>query len=360
MYDARKILSNNGYEVKGMLSSGAHGDCLSVKENNIAYIIKAYKDNDKQEAIHEEGIYLKIHADGLGKDYLFKARHIEYDNSFFLQLDTYEGQTLDEFFSKNAEEKSIIEKIDVLINACKTISYLHRDGFLHMDIKLSNFYISNNGVIKPIDMGSAVELSKKEDDNKKDDTNKTEDDFNKIMEDLGYLSTGSYASFKVKSFNKLRNEYLDFKTDDGKYLLSDEEKQLLIDLSEKISVEDDIYSLISAIFKALTGLVLGIDVKFDKTNIKGALEESKIPVYLTDRLCDLFLELRESNESINAKVSFNSVQELIKELNVIKAIAETRGFHPEIMLKKAMEYSEINFNDIDIDEDLLTNIEKVE
>lgn len=355
MYDARSILSNNGYEVRGVLSSGAHGDCFFVKENKNAKVIKAYKDNDKQEAMHEEGVYSKLHGDDLGKDYLFKAELIEYDNIFFLKLETYEGETLEEYFLKKADEISIEKKIDILINACETISHIHEAGFLHMDIKLSNFYKSEN-LIRPIDMGSAVEIINEK--ALQEITN--EERFNNIMHELGYLSTGSYASFRVKFFNKLRNEYLDFKTDTGEYLLSDEEKQLLIDLSEKISVEDDIYSLISAIFKALTGLVLGIDVKFDKTNIKEALEESKIPVYLTDRLCDLFLELREPNESINAKVSFNSVYELIKELNVIKAIAETREFHPEIMLKKAMEYNEKNFNDIDIDEDLLTNIEKVE
>ena len=354
MYDARKILSNNGYEVKGMLSSGAHGDCFFVKENKNAKVIKAYKDNDKQEAMHEEGVYSKLHGDDLGKDYLFKAELIEYDNIFFLKLETYEGETLEEYFLKKADEISIEKKIDILINACETISHIHEAGFLHMDIKLSNFYKSEN-LIRPIDMGSAVEIINEK--ALQEITN--EERFNKIMDELGYLSTESYASFRVKFFNKLRNEYLDFKTDAGEYLLSDEEKQLLVDLAKKISIEDDIYSLISAIFKALTGLVLGIDVKFDKTNIKGALEDSKIPVYLTDRLCDLFLELQKPNESINAKVSFNSVQELIKELNVIKAIAENRGFHPEVLLRNSMAYFDRYFSKVEIDPELLTDVEEV-
>ncbi|OMJ71096.1 hypothetical protein SteCoe_30773 [Stentor coeruleus] len=59
----------------------------------------------------------------------------------------------------------IISKPEDLINTfqqlCRSIQYLHSMGFCHLDIKLENFVIAEDGKIKLIDFGHAQECCKR-------------------------------------------------------------------------------------------------------------------------------------------------------------------------------------------------------
>ena len=358
--DIYNCLSKNGYEVKELLSSGSYGDCLFVRNGNISRILKVYKSNDAEECRHEERVYKDLHGDGLGKDWLFTAKSCEIDGIYALEMATYEGDTLEKLLFDPKKQTTISEKLQLLIEACKTISYMHDADkpYAHLDIKPSNFYVSTNSHLKPIDLGSAVSLEEMDEDE--------ETLFNMAMNAIGYMSTKEYASKRVRMFNELREEYRTLaleKNGHVEYLLSNEEKKELLDLVRHIGVKDDIYSLICCVFNALTnGHAIEFWLDHDREcqstseSLKGILEENNIPDYLIPDLIELFSELDGPNQDCNQEVNIGSVEELIKILLELKAGEEAEGISEIVLRRFVQKYDEEHFSNIEIDPNLLTGV----
>lgn len=358
--DILNCLNKNGYEVKKLLSSGSYGDCFFVRNGNISRILKVYKSNDYDECQHEEKVYDDLHGKGLGKDWLFKAKGCVIDGHHMLEMETYEGDTLEKVFFDGEKKLTISEKLQLLIEACKTIAYMHNaeKSYIHLDIKPSNFYVSTNSHLKPIDLGSAVNLQEmpKEDEKL----------FYTTMNAIGYMSTKEYASKRVREFNDMREEYKTLTIEnEGKveYLISDVEKEELLNLVHCIGIKDDIYSLICCVFNALTN---GQEVEFwldhdgECENISELLREilirNNIPDYLIPELEELFLELDGPNQNSNKEVSINSVEELIKKLEEINEGEMAEGISSIVLRRFAHKYAEDHFSNIEIDPNLLTSV----
>ena len=351
-------LSKHEYVLEGELSSGAHGACYLVRKNNISYILKDYIHNDDSESSHEAEVYAALHGSGLGSEYFFKAERIKLGNKFYLRSQTYDGETLEAFILNSNNDIPLADKFEILISASKAISKMHEIGYLHLDIKPSNLYISNTKVVKPIDMGSSITANEVK-------------SFEHIMDSVGYMSTNEYASKKVREFNEARadyrNNYAIKKDVHFEYLLSDSEKEYFCKLENSISVQDDIYSLMCCMFYMLTnGMVFKfwVDLDYDKYDdsqqIYSILENNNIPKYIINRLVDFFMDMNQAYADSNASVKYESINDFIKELEILREIMLNQGFHPEVILRNSIKYFEENFSNIEIDPELLTDIEEME
>lgn len=349
----------SGYIVEKTLNSGGHGVCYQVRHNGVCYILKDYKRDDEKECRHEVQVYKDLHGNGKGNEWFFKAEHLVFNGKNYLLLQTHEGETMAEFLSKQ-RNASLTEKLDLLIKTCYAVNEIHKNGYIHLDIKPSNLYVSESkSVVTPIDMGSAVKINRSKKNNYKE--------FIDVMESMGYLSTDAYASLRVCEFNFQREKCRElFRKENNDRLITYPYVPLKIAenlcyLEKQISIKDDIYSLLCCVFFVLTDGVefkFGSgDPKFNSTSeIKKILIRSHIPNYLTDRLADLFMLLYEPSIQINKEIKFDSVEELIKELTTVKEIEENQGFHPEVLLRNAQKYKQ-HFSDIEIDPELLTDVE---
>lgn len=363
MNDKLQLLINDGYNIRELINSGAYGDCYLIKKGvDKSVVAKVYKNNMNEEFEHELGVYEELHFEGAGRDWLFGHGKIEIDGYVFLKLETYDGSNLEEYFSEKKSELSISDKLDVLIKACNVIKYMHSADshipYLHLDIKPSNFHISEETLqVKPIDMGSAVKIEKRK-------------SFESLMGDVGYMSTYGFSSKKVREFNDLRKKILSRKIQrNGKieYLINDKQKNHFIELGNRISVKDDIYSLICCVFSVFTGGKKygfwiernGIECNSEEIIVE-ELKNNNIPTYMIPPMMELFCMINEADKYADKEVCLNSVVELIKRLETFKEIYENRGFHPEVLLRNSMDYFEKHFSNVEIDKELLCEIEKVE
>ena len=344
------LLNENDYSIECELSSGAHGTCYLVRKNNIGYILKNYECDAEKESLHEAEVYKELHGNGKGNEYFFKAEHKKMGNRHFLLSETYEGVTLEEYIL-TGKEKSFENILDILLRTCRAIKEMHTmtPPYLHLDIKPSNLYVSlKENIVRPIDMGSAVRKTGR----------KT---FADIINDMGYRSTDSYATMKVKVFNNLRDEYLEMDA------LTEEQNELC-SLEEKIGVADDIYSLLCCFFFMITKkkFKYWIDESFsynDSDEIESALKRNNAPSYLIDRLSKLFMCLIAPYTDEEAEVPYKSIDDFINELDTIKLICGDEGFHHEIIDKNFINYFNKNLmkfidEENGFDSNLIADLEK--
>lgn len=353
--DIFECLKNHGYEIKELLNSGAYGDCWFVRESSVSKILKVYKSGSPDECIHEENVYKDLHGESLGMDWLFKAERVSFDKFSVLKLDTYEGCTLQQKLFSSEPELTLAEKLQLLIDACKTVAQMHnsKKPYIHLDIKPSNFYVSQTGWVKPIDLGSAVALKKAV---QKD----SEKDYINLINELGYMSTKEYASKLVREFNRQRSKLK------ACAAVTDDKKQQLLDMADRIGIKDDIYSLICCIFNSVTNgkeTDFWLDHDSECSNIPELLgeilRENNVPGYLIPDFEKLFMELDGPNQYYDKQVSINSVEELIAILEDILNTEKSKGMSIGVLRRTSKEYFDEHFPDIEIDEDLLTGIEAV-
>lgn len=354
MHELTLFLKQEGYTVERMLSAGNHGSCYLVRKNGICYILKKYESNAKEESIHESTVYTDLHGAGMGNEYFFKAEPLIIDNTYFLLSQTYEGVTLEEYIQLN-DNLSLEDKLNILMSACKAINEMHNLGYIHLDIKPSNLYLSNaEHIVKPIDMGSAVKCTNGK-------------SFDEIINSIGYLSTREYSSKKVRDFNELCNKLRDKNFSNT---ITEKEKKQLCDYEHDIGRADDIYGLMCCAFFVFTKkrfkYWLDKDVIFinDMSEIRQALINNQMPDYLIEKMVDFFCGLLEPYKNRNAEVPYNTMTDLIKELNIIKEIEKNIGFHSEILLRNFKRHFDNNLkqyieHDKGFDEMLLARITEI-
>ena len=320
------------YEIIRPLSRGGHGECYLVRRGDFFATAKVYFKNAERECAHEAEIYKALHGN-LAKEDFFQASRL--NDAPILIMQTYEGDTLEEFFASPAyREKTLPKKLDLLIRVCKTVSAMHKAGILHLDIKPSNFFISENeNAIKPIDMGSAILINRKY------------NDFDDLSSASGYHSTCGFGSCRLLTLDS----YLAFDAEE----LDEKRKQRALELEAGISAKDDVYSLICLIYNALIeGVLSDIHDGFlsPREMLFKKLTECKIPDYLIPPLCDLFMS------ALNEDVPFNSVDELISTLHRFLNIENNCGCDPIVFLRNAKEKFSLP---ADFDKNLLCSIEGI-
>jgi hypothetical protein len=78
----------------------------------------------------------------------------EHEGSPYLAMQYLEGASLDSIL-RSGQPLSLLQKIDIIIEACHGLSYAHQKGIVHRDIKPGNIMVLKDASVKIVDFGIA-------------------------------------------------------------------------------------------------------------------------------------------------------------------------------------------------------------
>lgn len=318
-------IDNDNYEIREIIASGGSGLCYRVLHNNHIYILKDYSNvKDAEGRIKHERDIISLVNDALQSNtnnpYIFWSEVISSDNpqKYFMRIDTEDGQVLSK--ANGLEEAlSLIEK--VIVSVYETC---HKHGILHLDIKPDNLY-STKGRVRLLDFGCSygqeelVEMSKESTDFS---------DFPVCTGTIGFRSP------------LLNNLYVSFAEGDQEEI----EKYL-----KKLSVKDDIYSIVHTFFFLLTGKTvsrLWDEDDYGNYNKLGLIKKALIDEGIIDPVYqELVLEIfnKVENGKYERLISEDG-KSLMDDVDLLYNIVKRKGFHDEIIIKKSIELFNVNYN----------------
>ena len=141
------------------------------------WAIKLIDKSGENNKLLEEGILTELSVlRGLKNKHLPEIVDvIDYEASFLIVMDYVEGRTLLDLIEER-EVFSEEEVLDIAIQLCEVIGFLHEKGIIYRDLKPANIMLKPDGTIVLIDFGTAREFK----------TNKNRDTV--------YLGTKGYAA----------------------------------------------------------------------------------------------------------------------------------------------------------------------
>lgn len=78
----------------------------------------------------------------------------DHEGNPYLAMEYLDGESLDSMLS-SSQPPTLIEKLDLMLEVCRGLSYAHQRGVVHRDIKPGNIMVARNGGVKIVDFGIA-------------------------------------------------------------------------------------------------------------------------------------------------------------------------------------------------------------
>lgn len=78
----------------------------------------------------------------------------DHEGSPYLAMEYLDGESLDSILS-SSQPPTLIEKLDLMLEVCRGLSYAHQRGVVHRDIKPGNIMVTRSGGVKIVDFGIA-------------------------------------------------------------------------------------------------------------------------------------------------------------------------------------------------------------
>jgi serine/threonine protein kinase len=78
----------------------------------------------------------------------------EHEGSPYMAMQYLEGASL-ETLIRSHQQTPLLQKIDIIIQACHGLAYAHQQGLVHRDIKPGNIMVLKDGGVKIVDFGIA-------------------------------------------------------------------------------------------------------------------------------------------------------------------------------------------------------------
>lgn len=149
----------DGLNVIGKLGSGSYGDVYEVEKGDERFALKVIESSSK------EGVKSLRELDIMGKlehPNLMNAEMIisEYDDEKKISrvgilMEKGERDLYDAMYDSDF---SIKDRLQVLFSVTQGLQFLHKSGYLHMDLKPLNILIFPNNVAKITDFGLSIKL----------------------------------------------------------------------------------------------------------------------------------------------------------------------------------------------------------
>lgn len=232
----------------------------------------------KERLIDKEKIAQRFSQEGLLKldhPHIVKVHSVGSHNSTpYIVMDYVEGTDLEEFIKKRGK-LSLDKALNIFNQILSALSYVHKKGIIHRDIKPKNILINKDGVAKLTDFGIAKSL------------------YSHIKTSTGgYLGAPAYSSPEQM---------------DGK----------------KVDARSDIYSLGITLYEMLAGRVPFSSTSFDVI-VKEKFSDSMVPItkYRSD-IPDYIIFIIKKCAAKNPENRYKSVNEIYRETGRQREIDET-------------------------------------
>jgi serine/threonine protein kinase len=160
MTDRKEIA---GYRVLAKIGSGAASELYVVQDKRtkqvwvLKHVIK-HSDKDQrfiEQAQQEYTVAAKLHhANVRGAHRLIKHRRFFSVHSVSLLLELVDGTSLDKRLPKND-----LQAVNIFRQVAAGLAHMHSRGFVHADIKPSNILVTDEDVVKIIDLGQGCPVN---------------------------------------------------------------------------------------------------------------------------------------------------------------------------------------------------------
>lgn len=144
------------YRVSGFLGEGGMGEVYSAVHEKLgrAAAVKvlgtgAQDESFKTRFFNEARLQAGLHHPNIATLYDFR----EENGQFFIFMELVDGESLDDLVARRAF--TIDETLNIFASICEAISYIHKNGVVHRDIKAQNVKLTASGAAKLLDFGIA-------------------------------------------------------------------------------------------------------------------------------------------------------------------------------------------------------------
>lgn len=155
----------DGYKIIGLIHKGGMGviyKARDLKRKRFAALKFTYLDFGADARVFdsykkEEEYGRRISHKNIIKIYM----DVPSKSKIYIAMEYVEGRDLRDILRK---KRIINEKraINIAVQVCDALQYLHKKGIVHLDLKPENIIISKRGLVKIIDFGLAEYINKKE------------------------------------------------------------------------------------------------------------------------------------------------------------------------------------------------------
>ena len=301
------------------------GDPILITEDREKEL-QIQKENIERELSANQAVYFDEISDASNSPYVYHSElFTRLGDSCYIVMDTNDGKTLCEIMRQTITGGECLRYLYQLVII---VEHLNSKNYLHGDIKPHNLWIRGEGENQSmllLDFGTVIKL----DDYKVDMTNLTKKEIMEVAdrmkenESLG-STTDSYGSLGILT---VRNHKQMFRTTDH----SPERAKAFIESVNKLSVADDLYSIVEIACEL-----------FEKATLDWDQRES------VEEVLD---DMKEKNET----AGYHSVAELKEDIEVIETILNN-GAHPAVLEKNFLNSSCLILPN-DFTEELLCDVE---
>ena len=301
------------------------GDPILITEDREKEL-QIQKENIERELSANQAVYFDEISDASNSPYVYHSElFTRLGDSCYIVMDTNDGKTLCEIMRQTITGGECLRYLYQLLII---VEHLNSKNYLHGDIKPHNLWIRGEGENQSmllLDFGTVIKL----DDYKVDMTNLTKKEIMEVAdrmkenESLG-STTDSYGSLGILT---VRNHKQMFRTTDH----SPERAKAFIESVNKLSVADDLYSIVEIACEL-----------FEKATLDWDQRES------VEEVLD---DMKEKNET----AGYHSVAELKEDIEVIETILNN-GAHPAVLEKNFLNSGCLILPN-DFTEELLCDVE---